>query len=320
MADLPKTDDSPAQPKSIVAANSRPTVTLVLIAINCLVFVFGESRGQNAAVVFRYSMIPREVMTGYKLTVDSDNCIHDQVPSSTFQLPAAENRQSQGMGGNFVVTPGPHDVGCVSADVASEFRYRTVSPSTTLLTNLFLHEGWWHLIGNMLFLYIFGSIVESVLGWWKYLLLYLAAGLLSGFGSGLIVWAVWHLKSAQAVTPGLGASGAIAGVIGSYLALHPKARIRVPIPIGPFLIPLRKQPGWVGWIFAGLWGGNETYTALIGNGLAGGVNHLAHVAGFAAGILLIVMHESAQTIFIVLYVLAMAWPLLREFLINRWGT
>ena len=151
----------------------------------------------------------------------------------------------------------------------------------------------------------FGSIVESVLDWWNYLLLYLAAGLLSSFGSGLIVWAVWHLKSAQAITPGLGASGAIAGVIGSYLALHPKARIRVPIPIGPFLIPLRKQPGWVGWIFAALWGGNETYTALIGNGLAGGVNHLAHVAGFAAGILLIVMDESAQTIFIALYVLAM---------------
>jgi membrane associated rhomboid family serine protease len=307
-------------PKLSPAARPFPIITLILIAINCIVFVFGESSGRNPSVVFRYSMIPREIMTGYKLTVDNDNCIHDQVQASAFRLPVPESTQYRGLGSDLVIAPGPHDVGCVPPDVAAEFRYRTLSPATTLFTNMFLHEGWWHLIGNMLFLYIFGSIVESVIGPWKYLLLYLSAGLLSGFGSALIVWAVWHLKSAQAITPGLGASGAIAGIIGSYLALHPKARISIPIPVGPILIPLGKQPGWVGWIFATLWGGNEIRTAVMGNGLAGGVNHLAHVAGFGAGILLVVMHESAQTIFIILYLIPMTWPLLREFLINRWGT
>ena len=234
MADLPKTEPATTLPKSMVPANSRPTVTLVLIAINCLVFIFGESSGRNAEVVFRYSMIPREIMTGYKLTVDSNDCLHDQVETSKSQLPPQESLPSPAGDLNLAAAPGPHDVGCVSADVASEFRYRTVSPSVTLLTNIFLHESWWHLIGNMLFLYIFGSIVESVLGWWNYLLLYLAAGLLSSFGSGLIVWAVWHLKSAQAITPGLGASGAIAGVIGSYRHCIPRRGFEFPFRLGHF--------------------------------------------------------------------------------------
>lgn len=204
-------------------------------------------------------------MTGYKLTVDSGNCIHDRLESSTFQLPTPEAWQFHGLNGNFTVAPGPRDVGCVSADFAAALRYRTISPFTTLFTNMFLHEGWWHLIGNMLFLYIFGSIVESVIGPWKYLLLYVAAGLISGFGSALLVWAIWHLKSMQAITPELGASGAIAGVLGSYLALHPRANIRIPVPGGTVLVPLSKQPGWVGWIFAALWGSNEIFVAAMGH-------------------------------------------------------
>jgi membrane associated rhomboid family serine protease len=109
-------------------------------------------------------------------------------------------------------------------------------------------------------------------------------------------------------------------VIGSYLALHPRADIRIPVPFGPLLVPLARQPAWVGWMFAAAWAGNEVFTALTAGAFAGGVNHLAHLAGFAAGILLVALHESANIIFVALYLFPTAWPLLREFLINRWGT
>jgi membrane associated rhomboid family serine protease len=156
-------------PKPVTPADGKPfpLVTVLLIVMNCMVFLFVESRGGDPAVVYRYSMIPREVMTGYKLRVDSNDCIHDRLDSPAFQLPLPEPWHDGSLG-DFVVAPGPHDVGCVHPDVAWKFGYRTISPATTLFTNMFLHEGWWHLIGNMLFLYIFGSIVESVIGPSKY--------------------------------------------------------------------------------------------------------------------------------------------------------
>lgn len=312
-----------ATPSRPQASTSKPfpVITLVLIAVNCVIFVFPESWGRDPAVVYRYSMIAREVALGYKLTTDDHGCIKDAtgLPDFHVGLPVFE-----GMQGGCCGVIGPHDVGCVDPENAERFRYRTISPWTTMFTSMFLHASWLHLLGNMVFLYVFGSIVESVLGRWKFLLLYIAAGLLSGLGSALLVWS-WPklgLKSAEAIIPSLGASGAIAGIIGSYLALHPKADIRVPVPIGGLLIPLGKQPGWMGWIFAGAWGGWEVYTAVTAGAFAHGANHLAHIAGFAAGILLVLMEEDrdAYALLGALYVLSLLWPIVREYFINRWGT
>src|SRR5262249_41006174 len=148
----------------------------------------------------------------------------------------------------------------VSAQMAGEFQYRSLSPWTTLFTSMFLHQSWMHLIGNMLFLVCFGSIVETNLGSGRFLALYIAAGLLSGLGAALIVWAdpQLGLKAVAAIVPSVGASGAIAGVMGAYLALHPRDAVYIPVPVGSLVIP-SKTSAWVGWLFAGLWGGWEVY-------------------------------------------------------------
>jgi membrane associated rhomboid family serine protease len=145
-----------------------------------------------------------------------------------------------------------------------------------VLTSQFLHGGWLHLIGNMLFLWVFGNNIEDRLGRLRFLPFYLACGAIAGL--------------AQAATdpssdiPVIGASGAIAGILGAYLVLYPRKRVwTIVLPF--FFLPFQ-LPAWVwlGIYFAMqfLFLGAET-TA----GDGGGVAYTAHIAGFAAGILLI---------------------------------
>jgi membrane associated rhomboid family serine protease len=141
----------------------------------------------------------------------------------------------------------------------------------TLFTSMFTHAGLAHLLGNMLFLWISGIKVEDALGWWRYLLLYLGCGVAANM---IFVW-----LSPPIPMPMVGASGAIAGMMGAYLVLYPHSRVNLLY----FLLGLQvaKVPAWV---YLGYWFGWEFFKMIVmpeGSGVAFG----AHVGGFFAGTL-----------------------------------
>lgn len=152
-----------------------------------------------------------------------------------------------------------------------------VPPMVTLLTSMFVHAGWLHLLGNMLYLWIFGDNVEDNVGHLGFAILYLISGLV-----GSIAHIFFNLDS---TIPTVGASGAIAGVLGAYVALYPAGRIRTLLFIPPFITFVRVRA----LLLIGLWfliqllGG----LASLENPQASGVAFWAHVGGFVAGLLLV---------------------------------
>ena len=151
---------------------------------------------------------------------------------------------------------------------------------SSLFTSMFLHGGWMHLIGNMWFLWIYGDNVEDVLGRGKYVAFYLACGVLAA-----LVHLFFNLGSR---IPTVGASGAIAGVMGAYVVVYPHARITTLLPIIIFFTTV-ELPAWlilIYWfviqIFSGV--GNLANSTGVQQG---GVAWMAHVGGFLAGALLI---------------------------------
>jgi len=154
------------------------------------------------------------------------------------------------------------------------------SLSLTILTSMFLHGGWLHIIGNMWFLWIFGDNVEDYLGHAKYLLFYLISGC-----AAAIAYILLDVSSKQ---PTIGASGAIAGVMGAYFVLYPRARVLTLV----FLIVFVTFWWLPAWVFLGYWFLLQflsgTATSIAGTGQnTGGIAFWAHVGGFVAGILLI---------------------------------
>ena len=149
----------------------------------------------------------------------------------------------------------------------------------TLFTSMFLHAGWVHVGSNMLYLWVFGDNVEDRLGHARYLLFYVLAGMAAG-----LLQAALH-PAAQ--VPTVGASGAVAGVLGAYLLLYPSARIRTLVPVLFFLTVVDIPAGvfLLFWFFLQLWNGALTISA--DPALARGVAWWAHVGGFVAGILLL---------------------------------
>lgn len=147
---------------------------------------------------------------------------------------------------------------------------------TGVLTSMFLHGGWMHLLGNMLFLWIFGDNLEEELGHLWFLVFYLVTGALAGAAQV----AVDPFSS----IPMVGASGAIAGVMGGYLLLFPKARVDV---LFIFLIFFRifAIPAW---IVLGVWIGLQFFSGFATPTEDGGVAYWAHIGGFVAGLILIV--------------------------------
>jgi membrane associated rhomboid family serine protease len=145
---------------------------------------------------------------------------------------------------------------------------------TGVFTSMFLHGGWLHLAGNMLFLYIFGDNIEDEMGHLGYLAFYLACGVLS---------AAAHVISAPySGVPTVGASGAIAGVMGGYLLLYPKAKVDILII---FIVFFRILP-IPAWIMLGLWLGMQFIGGVGTDPEMGGVAYWAHAGGFVVGIVL----------------------------------
>ena len=152
-------------------------------------------------------------------------------------------------------------------------------PALTLLTSLFLHGGWMHLLGNMLYLYIFGDNVEDRLGHGAYLVFYL----LCGIGSGLVQ--VYMQQSSAA--PLIGASGAISGVLGAYFLLYPRARVLTLIPLFVFFPVVELSA----FFFLGFWFLLQflqgALSAGAGEAASGGVAWWAHAGGFVVGAVLL---------------------------------
>ena len=145
---------------------------------------------------------------------------------------------------------------------------------SSLLTSMFLHGGLMHLGGNMLFLWIFGDNIEDEMGHVPYLIFYLAAGL----GAGLA-----HVLSApNSLVPTVGASGAIAGVMGSYLLLFPRAKVDIFLF---FVIIFRILP-IPAWVMLGLWFALQLFNGAGADPAAGGVAYWAHAGGFVIGMAL----------------------------------
>lgn len=144
------------------------------------------------------------------------------------------------------------------------------------VTSMFLHGGWMHVIGNMLFLWIFGDNLEDRFGHTRYLLFYAASGLAAGLMQ--VVSDPWS------ITPMVGASGAIAGVMGAYLLLFPKAKVDILL----ILIVFFKVFAIPAWVMLGLWFGLQVFNGLTVPAEMGGVAYWAHAGGFVAGMALAV--------------------------------
>ena len=143
-------------------------------------------------------------------------------------------------------------------------------------TSMFLHGGWLHLVGNMWFLWIFGDNVEDMLGPVRYLAFYLICGLAAG--------ATHYFLSPTSNLPTVGASGAIAGVLGGYAVLFPGARVLTLVPLG-FIFRLIEMPAWV---LLGIWLLIQAVSGFATLGAAGGgVAWGAHVGGFVTGLILV---------------------------------
>ncbi len=229
-----------------------PWVTYALIAVNIVVFLLTPASTtvtgaaslaqtcQEQAFFDRFAAIPIELVHNRQLPVVADGRI---------------GKDEQG-------------AGCV----LSRPSYHK-SPVLSTLTSLFLHGSWLHLLGNMLFLWIFGNNIEDRFGRFRYLIFYLGCGLLATYG-----FALTNSSSTEVL---IGASGAIAGVLGAYLVLYPRARVWSLVPF-LFFIPLRLPA----WLVLGLWFLLQwVYTAGYALSSAGSVAYLAHVVGFVAGAL-----------------------------------
>ncbi len=208
---IPIRDDAPTV--------CTPYVTIGLIAINSLVFLFSYMQGINSfnLMTFQFGFIPFELTQAVELT--------PQLPASTY---------------------------------------------LTMFTSMFMHGGWMHLIGNMLFLWIFGNNIEDYFGPIKFIIFYLA--------SGLAAIALFTLFGPNLQIPLVGASGAIAGLMGSYMILHPKAKITVLIVY--FFIQFVHLPAKV---VIGIWFAIQLFMSFTGNSSGGGTAYLAHVGGFIFG-------------------------------------
>jgi membrane associated rhomboid family serine protease len=156
-----------------------------------------------------------------------------------------------------------------------------VPAGLTLLTSMFLHGGFMHLAGNMLYLWVFGNNIEDVCGHLRFVLFYLLCGLVAALAQAL--------PNPASEIPMIGASGAISGVLGAYLLLFPHARVRVLIPLGlVFFTTVR-----AGWLL-GFWFVFQLLSGLGTRSAGGGVAFWAHVGGFIAGLALILVLRDKQ--------------------------
>ncbi len=159
------------------------------------------------------------------------------------------------------------------ASLAPELKL--IPPWMTMFTSMFMHGGWMHLIGNMLYLWIFGNNVEDAMGHVRFAAFYFLCGIAAVMAQAL--------PDPDSTIPMIGASGAISGVLGAYLLLYPHARVLVAVPLGLILYTMRIPAGFV-LVF---WFALQLISTLASGDQQGGVAFGAPIGGFVAGIALI---------------------------------
>jgi membrane associated rhomboid family serine protease len=182
-----------------------------------------------------------------------------------------DRRSLEGLIQQFGVVPAH-----LAAFLAGSPRYPLPAIVLPFLTSMFLHGSWMHVLGNVWFLYIFGDNVEDYLGHFKYLVFYLL--------TGLIAMATQVAIELHSTLPTVGASGAIAGVLGAYFVLYPRARV-----LTWFFVFVLWVPAWIilgYWFVLNFLSGTATSLSVQGRNM-GGVAFWAHVGGFVAGALLV---------------------------------
>jgi membrane associated rhomboid family serine protease len=150
-----------------------------------------------------------------------------------------------------------------------------IPPELTMFTSMFLHGGWMHLIGNMLYLWVFGNNIEDAMGHLRFLVFYLLCGVAAVFAQAL--------PDPSSTIPMIGASGAISGVLGAYLLLYPNARVLVGIPIFVYIHATRLPA----LLVLGFWFVLQIVSSILASAGEGGVAWGAHIGGFVAGMLLL---------------------------------
>jgi membrane associated rhomboid family serine protease len=210
-----------------------PVVTYGLIAVNVLVWLIELSAGER--FINGYSTIPLEITQGTDLV---------------------GTRTVEAGGQSFPIQhyPGPTPI------------------YLTLFSAMFMHASWAHIIGNMLYLWIFGDNIEDRIGHARFIVFYLICGLAAS--------AAHIIFGPTSVIPSLGASGAIAGVLGAYLVLFPKRSVRV--------LMMRQIVNMPAFIVLGMWIALQVFSQIsVIGGSGGGVAYMAHIGGFVAGVALI---------------------------------
>lgn len=229
-----------------------PYVNYVFIAVNILVFLGPQQMGEPGGDAFTYafSTVPKEIVTGK----DATDIVEMEDPITRRRVAVLK------------LEPTP------------------ISVYLTLLTSMFMHGGWMHLLGNMLFLWIFGDNVEDFLGHARYVAFYLVCGILASLAHVAATYALGK----DIRIPCLGASGAISGVLGGYILLFPQRRVTVIL----FRF-LTEVPAYVA---IGIWFAFQLLSSLgsLGDGSGGGVAYGAHIGGFLAGLGLVKVFALGQ--------------------------
>ncbi len=166
--------------------------------------------------------------------------------------------------------------GMIPASLLGEARLppelAVVPPAATVLTSMFLHGGWMHLLGNLLYLWIFGNNVEEAMGHVRFALFYLLTGTIAALAQAL--------PDPVSTVPVVGASGAISGVLGAYLVLYPHARVLVWLPFAG-LVHMAAA------VVLGLWFLIQVLASSLPGDSEGGIAFMAHIGGFVAGMVLL---------------------------------
>jgi membrane associated rhomboid family serine protease len=158
----------------------------------------------------------------------------------------------------------------------------------TLFSSMFMHGGFMHIAGNMLYLWVFGDNIEDNFGHLKFAIFYVLCGLLASFSQILL--------DTQSIIPTLGASGAIAGVLGAYLVMFPKNRVHSLLPLGIIWTTVN-VPAWVMlglWIVLQFFSQVASITSHTAQTRSGGVAYMAHIGGFIAGMILVFLFRTRR--------------------------
>ena len=221
-----------------------PFVNYIFIALNVIVFIIFQKFGSNIDFTYSYATVPAEILSGHDI-ITAPNWVQDPISGQQVQIP--------GLG----ITGFPVWL--------------------TLITSMFMHGGFAHLGGNMLYLWVFGDNLENRMGHVRYFFFYLICGILASLAH---VFSEYFFGQ-DPLIPSLGASGAVSAVMGGYLLLFPKRRVTVF-----FIFTLISIPAFIvlgSWILLQIANG----TGFLGGSEGSGIAYAAHIGGFIAGLLLV---------------------------------